>query len=138
MTKSELNRRSGDERRTEIAKKIIDTENTANRVSRLVVFCLVSVMMLVVYVLVTEHDGRQSVVNAARIGCERDKQDRIAAVILNEDIVGIFHEAEGRAPTIVSPARDRLLSHIQTTNNGLKFRARENCVKRYPAASWFP
>lgn len=138
MTKSESNRRSGSERRTDVAEKIESTVHTAHRVSRLVLFCLVLIMLLIAYVFVTEHAGRERVVEAARVGCERDKQDRIAAVTLNEDIVGIFHEAEGRAPNIVSPARDRLLAHIQTTNNGLRFRAKENCVKRYPSASWFP
>lgn len=132
------NRRSGHERRLEVASTIEKTARTNDRVSRLVILCLTLVLILVVYVFVTEHAGRQTVVNAARAGCERDKQDRRAAVILNDDIVGIFREVEQRNPNIVSPARDRLLSHIQSTNNGLEFRAKEDCVKRYPAASWFP
>lgn len=133
-----FNRRSGHERRTDVVNTIEQTARTNNRVSRLVTFCLVLIVVLVAYVFITEHAGRQHVVDAARAGCERDKQDRIAAVTLNDDIVGIFQESEKRNPNVISPARDRLLSHIQTTNNGLEFRARENCVTRYPAASWFP
>jgi len=132
------NRRSGHERRIDVADTIENTARLNDRVSRLVIFCFVLIVFLIIYVFITEHAGRETVVKAARVGCERDKQDRLAAVTLNDDIVGIFREAENRAPKIVSPARDRLLAHIQVTNNGLEFRAKENCAKRYPAASWFP
>lgn len=138
MMKTDSNRRSGHERRTEVVKKIENVANTSDRVLRLVFLCLFLEILLVGYVFVTEHHGRQVGVQSAREGCERDKADRTASVILNEDIHQIFIESQKRAPQVISPARTRILRDIKTTTAGLKKRAAIDCTERYPDASWFP
>lgn len=128
----EKNRRKLSDRRSPNVIEI------THRFAKLVITALIVQVLVIGYVFITEHHGRQVVVNAAREGCERDKLDRSASVILNENILKAFGEGNKADPKVRTKNRNDALDKIEATTAGLETRAAIDCHDRYPDARWIP
>lgn len=115
-----------------------EVRTLTHRFAKLVIIGMVVQLGVIAYVFITEHNGRQDAVFAAREGCKRDVLDRQASVTLNENILKAFREGQRQAPQVLTPTRKRAVEEIESTTSGLDDRAHINCTERYPDAGWFP
>lgn len=115
-----------------------DLMRRLRRLGELVVLGMTIQLLVIGYVFYTDYRGRERAILASREGCERDKLDRTASVVLNKNILIAFQETDKNRLTPPSHRRMVALNKINATTAGLDARARINCVQRYPEASLFP
>lgn len=137
MTKPDTKKPSA-ERRKLLDRRTPGMIEITHRFVNLIIIALFVQLLVVGYVFITEHNGRQVAVNAAREGCKRDKLDRAASVILNQNILKAFGEGAKINPKVLTKERRKAIAKIEATTAGLDFRARINCHNRYPDARWIP
>lgn len=115
-----------------------EVRTLTHKFAKLVVAGMIVQLFVIGYVFITEHNGRQDAVHAAREGCKRDVLDRQASVTLNQNILKAFREGQKQAPQVLTPTRKKAVEEIESTTAGLDERAHINCTERYPNAGWFP
>jgi hypothetical protein len=109
------------------------------QLAQLVIIGMLAGLATILYSFYTDYQGRKVQVTAAREGCERDKADRKASVILNENILIAFEDSDkNRFTKPPTKERRRALKRIDRTTEGLDDRSKINCNERYPKASLVP
>lgn len=113
-----------------------DLKDQIHNLAKMVLIGMCVQLLVIAYVFYTDYHGRVGQVASAREGCERDKLDRQASVILNSNILNAFEQTDKRVP----PSAPRLvaLNNIGATTAGLRERGRIDCHARYPDARILP
>jgi hypothetical protein len=104
------------------------TREEGIRIVKLMLAGMIALLFVVAYVFYTDYQGRKSEVAAVRSGCERDKRDR-AANAEGWRIAEAARRAEGM---------NDVANRYQRIASGMEERAKINCNKIYPSASFFP
>jgi hypothetical protein len=114
------------------------TANNGYRLAKLVVIGMVVQLVVIGYVFWVDHKARTTVVTAARAACELSKQDRVASVVLRENILEVFEESQKSVKPINSPERKIALDKINRTTVEVKDRSKIDCNAAFPKASLIP
>lgn len=102
--------------------------NTHIGLAKIVVLGMLVQLMVIGYIFVASHSTSDTIVNAARAGCERNKRDRRA----NAEGWRIAQSARWASGDFaVSRRYGKLASQLES-------RSRLNCKKTYPKARLLP
>jgi hypothetical protein len=104
------------------------TEDTAQKLTKLVILCLVLFLFVIGYVFFTGYNGRRDLVESQRRGCERGKLDR------NANASGWRIAEDARR----SDGQTDVANNYAAIARGLERRSRINCKEAFPKASLIP
>lgn len=115
-------------------------KETGERLTKLVLACMVCMVLVVAYVWYSNYQGRQALVQSQRAGCERGKLDRIdnaAFQRAHKIYIDKVVLAQSVKEDVKKAARDAVKTYNRTAAS-LSRRSKINCRKEIPKARFIP